>query len=134
MVLALFRRRVVSNRPQAVVALTDAALAAELASQLVRAGWHVHLAPSASAARRLTARHTASVVVLSANRTEETGYLTCAKLQRCKHKPRVILVADEAKNGRKEFAAYVGASDLLAAEAGPRTIAHRVKSLLPVAV
>jgi DNA-binding response OmpR family regulator len=121
-------------RPLAVIAWPDVERAAALARLLSFAGWRVLLAESAARARRLTGRLAPSVVVLAAGLPDESGWLTCAKLQRCRRKPRVVLIDDEEAPGRDRFAAFVGAAVRLPGDVSVRTLAKRVAALAPVPV
>lgn len=120
--------------PVVVIGLTDLAYAAALSHQLRARGWRAVIAETASAVHTLAERMRAAIVVLSVDRPEESGFLTCAKLREGKRKPRVVLVAEKVSEGRDAFAAYVGAADFVPESIGPRALAAKVEAMSLVRV
>jgi DNA-binding response OmpR family regulator len=92
-----------------ILALSDSAMVAATVQRLHRANWRVYRASSCDALRRLTCHMTPDVVVLPADGSDESGWLTCAKLLREIPDLRVIVVGDPTAN-ETEFARFIGAT------------------------
>ena len=92
----------------AVLALPESTLSAATAVRLRRSGWRVFPAATCDAVRGLVSRVTPEVVVLPADGSDESGWLTCAKLLRTSPRLRVILVGDPTADG-PGYVRFVGA-------------------------
>jgi DNA-binding response OmpR family regulator len=79
-----------------------------VADRLRRTGWRVYPLSDANALRRLTCRMTPDVVVLPAAGSDESGWLTCAKLLRANPRLRVIVVGEQSPE-TAQMARFVGA-------------------------
>src|SRR5262249_46516108 len=75
-----------------VIAHKDPVYAALICRTFRTLGWDVHLAESGPEVRRLARCLINAIVVLDANLTEESGWLTCEKLLREHPGLKVILV------------------------------------------
>jgi DNA-binding response OmpR family regulator len=100
-------------RPCLVLALADAASAAETGRRFRRSGWDVYPTPAGPDARRLCRLLEADLVVLDADLGGESGFLTCAKLTRERPACRVVLVSDDVGARASGLAHFVGAAALV---------------------
>lgn len=114
MVVAMVKERRRCAAPLAVLGLTDAALADATAKLLRADGWQVMVGETAADVRRAAARLHPEVVILDIDMPDESGWLTCAKLQRLRRRPQVILVDHDADPARDDFARFVGATERVA--------------------
>jgi CheY-like chemotaxis protein len=112
--------------PRLVLAYADSAHAALSCRFFRRQGWEVHLANSGSEARRLADALAPDVVVLDTDLREESGWLTCAKLNGGNRGPKVVLVSQELDGENLAFADFVGASALVLRSAGPAALVDKV--------
>src|SRR5262245_59815438 len=119
-----------ANSPLAVLLLPGQAV--NTADRLRTHGWRVLLAESTCQLRRLTMRTEADVVILHAEGEEESGWLTCAKLQRLPRRPKILLVDPDEDDNRDRFASYVGATRVSSAH--PKAIVRGALKLGPVGV
>ena len=100
-------------RPCVLLAHTDPVYQAVASRYLRQCGWDTVEAASASDLRRL-ARHLApTVVVLDTAPTQESGWLTCAKLHLECPALKIVLVTGNPGPRKQRFARFVGASDLI---------------------
>jgi DNA-binding response OmpR family regulator len=111
-----------------ILAHTNAVYTAVARRYFRKSGWDVFVARSGSEARRLTRQLEPMVVVLDTEFRLESGWLTCAKLTDEHPFLKVILSTPcpTARNGR--FAAFVGASDIVAPQAGVTRLVDAVLS------
>src|SRR5438105_4588525 len=100
------------RRPHVVIAHSDAAYTTGVTRAFRRYGWVVAPAADGPSARRLAASLSADLVVLQADLPEESGWLTCAKMNLGRERPPVVLVTDETAPG-DEFAGFAGAARLV---------------------
>ena len=89
-----------------------------LCRHLGRLGWRVYLAPSGTVARRLARSVGPSVVVLATHGTEESGWLTCAKLVRDLPSQKVVLVGNDPRPECRRLSKFVGSTALVSQSAG----------------
>lgn len=82
------------------------------ATRLRRMGWDVYQAGDGPEARRLARMLEAELVVIDVNLSDESGWLTCAKLSHERSSQRIILMG-EASEQNKERASFVGASAIV---------------------
>jgi DNA-binding response OmpR family regulator len=134
MVVAMVKERRPIAAPLAVLGLTDAALADATAKLLRADGWQVMVAETAADVRRASARLRPEVVILDVDPPDESGWLTCAKLQRLRSRPRVILVDADPAPTRDEFAQFVGAVARVAMPVSASDLAAMVNEVEAVAV
>ena len=107
-----------SGRERGVVlAIPEPTLAAATAERLRTLGWQVWRATSPRDARRLAWRHFPEAVVLPADGSDESGWLTCAKLLRAQPRLRVLLVGERTPQADR-LARFVGAVGLSGATVG----------------
>jgi len=95
-------RRIVFGHP-------DALLRAEVGYQLCRLGWETHTAATGPEVRRLARRWRPEMVVLSTEFFDESGWLTCAKLNHEQPGQRIILLESELMPEHRRFARFAGA-------------------------
>jgi DNA-binding response OmpR family regulator len=134
MVVAMVKERRRCAAPLAVLGLTDAALADATAKLLRADGWQVMVAETAADVRRASARLRPEVVILDVDPPDESGWLTCAKLQRLRQRPRVILVDADPAPTRDEFAQFVGATARVAMPTSAIELMEMISQLTPVVV
>jgi DNA-binding response OmpR family regulator len=108
-----------------VLALPDSQLTANTADRLHRAGWRVYRATSISTLRRLACRLEPEVVVVPAEGSDESGWLTCAKLLRGAPQLRVIVVGDKTTKGRA-LARFIGVEALVPADVTANALADHI--------
>jgi DNA-binding response OmpR family regulator len=108
--VAMLKERRLCEQPLAVLGLNDAALAEATAQRLRSQGWQVLIAGTAAEVRRAAARMAPSIVVLDVDPPDESGWLACAKLQRLRRRPRVILLDNDDNIEGDDFALFVGAT------------------------
>jgi CheY-like chemotaxis protein len=126
-------RRIVFGHP-------DAQLRAEVGQQLCHLGWEAHTAATGPETRKLTNRWKPHLVILASTFTQESGWLTCAKLRHERPEQYIILLDSELTPADHRFARFVGAtrvisdrrlpelidaiSDVAGVTAGERTLAR----------
>ena len=132
--VAMLKERRLCEQPLAVLGLTDAALAEATAQRLRSQGWQVLLAGTAAEVRRVSARMAPTIVVLDVDPPDESGWLACAKLQKLRRRPRVILVDHDAHPMRDDFAQFVGAAGRVSGIVTPQPLADLVIDLAPLSV
>ena len=101
------------DRPCLVLATSDFAYPSETLVRLRRLGWDIYQTEVGPEARRLTRLLEPAVVVLDTDLAEESGWLTCAKLERERPGGEVVLVASEDNAQNRDLAEFVGASALV---------------------
>lgn len=116
------------RRPGLVVAHTDEGYAALIGRSFRKLGWEVHLAHSGPEARRLARVVRPAIVVLDAELTGESGWLTCDKLTREQPSLRVILTGPDRQPQRARFATFVGAAGLVCQSDGVQALVTEVCS------
>jgi DNA-binding response OmpR family regulator len=109
-----------------ILALPDSTLKAVLTERLRRRGWHVWSAASHCELRRLAAAHFPAAAVLAAEGRDESGWLTCAKLQRAQPRMRVILIGHDDSEAEC-LAGFVGAAALLPPETDPSDLIAEIE-------
>lgn len=82
-------------------------------------------------ARRLARSESPAVVVLATRGTEESGWLTCAKLTRELPGQKVVLVGNDPRPGNRRLSKFVGGSALIDQAAGLGALIDRVHALTP---
>ena len=92
-----------------------------------RLGWRVYLAPSGTVARRLARSAAPAVVVLATNGTEESGWLTCAKLTRELPGQKVVLIDNEPRREGRRLSKFVGGAALVSRTAGVGVLIDQVQ-------
>ena len=110
------------NRPapnRLIVAHADAAYTSAVGRHFRRRGWEVHSAPTGPDARRLARKLVPAAIVLGTELTDESGWLTAAKLHHERPDCKVVLVTDETSPDSYLFTAFVGAAALVRREDGP---------------
>ena len=132
--VAMLKERRVCEQQLAVLGLTDAALAEGTAKVLRSRGWQVLTAATAAEVRRVSARMAPSVVVLDVDPPDESGWLACAKLQRLRRRPQVILVDGDNHPDRDGFATFVGAACRVVQPIRGVQLAEMVIEMAPVGV
>jgi CheY-like chemotaxis protein len=100
-------------RPRLVLAYADSAHAAMTCRHLRRLGWEVRLAGSGPEARRLVRLLRPDVVVLDTDLREESGWLTCAKMNMEFPDQLVVLVTAAVTAQEQEYARFVGAAAIV---------------------
>lgn len=121
------------QRPQVVIAHSDTAYVLGVARAFRRHGWDAAIAAVGQEARRLAALHSARLVVLETDLPDESGWLTCAKLNVGDGGPAVILVAEEADECDADFAGFVGAARLVTRDEGLDPLLEEVGIVAPAA-
>jgi DNA-binding response OmpR family regulator len=111
-----------------ILALPNSAVTAATADQLRRKGWRVYCAETCDALRRLTCRLTPEVVVLPADGSDESGWLTCAKLLRENAGLRMIVVGEATAEGN-EYARFIGIEALVPGDATADELADQVEGV-----
>jgi DNA-binding response OmpR family regulator len=106
------------QRPQVVIAHSDTAYVLGVARAFRRHGWDTAIAAVGQEARRLAALHSARLVVLETDLPDESGWLTCAKLNVGNAGPAVVLVTEEAAECDADFADFAGAARLVTRDEG----------------
>ena len=101
------------DRPCLVLATSDFAYPSETLVRLRRLGWDIYQAEVGPEARRLARLLEPTVVVLDTDLAEESGWLTCAKLESERPGGEVVLVASEDNAVNRARAEFVGASALV---------------------
>src|SRR5262245_59441864 len=82
-------------RPCVLLAHADGAYASDVSQSLRRLGWDVYQAADGAELRRLARMMEPELVILDAELADESGWLTCAKLQHEQQSGgKVILVGD----------------------------------------
>lgn len=101
----------------AVVALPEAGQAEEARRLLRRLGWAVRPAASADEVREHLMKAPGSIVILSAQLADESGWLTCAKLTVHGGRTTVVIVGPDTPRNRL-LARLTGAAALVADPTG----------------
>jgi len=94
------------KRPRVILA--GFAFAERVADQLRHRGWDVHTADTADAAAALAAHKRAAAVLIPAENTSESGYLSCAKMLRTRPNLTVVLVGRERTEQAEQLSKFVG--------------------------
>ena len=110
-------------RPCLILAVKGFACASETSLRLRRLGWDIYQACVGPEVRRLSRMLDPDVVVLDTDLEGESGWLTCAKLERERPGREVVLVSGEDSPCNRALAAFVGASVLVSRQ-------HNLVSLL----
>jgi DNA-binding response OmpR family regulator len=97
-----------------------------------RHGWKVVPAADGAEARRLAASLGAEQIVLQTDLPEESGWLTCAKLNVGGNSQSVILVAGQEDERDGEFAEFVGAVRIITREDGVEPLLQEAGLGVPV--
>jgi hypothetical protein len=119
-------RDLAGRTPRAVIlALPESVLLTATIDRLRRAGWRVFQAATINAVRGLARRVAPEVVVLPADGSDESGWLTCAKLLEAMPGLRVIVVSKPTADGT-EFARFIGAT-LVPGDATAEELADHVE-------
>jgi DNA-binding response OmpR family regulator len=121
------------RRPHVIIAHSDAAYAAGVARAFRRHGWAVASTVSGPEARRLASALAADLVVLEADLPEESGWLTCAKLNVGVDRPPVILVTADDGARAEEFAQFAGAARFVTCAQGADPLLEEVGIVAPAA-
>jgi two-component system, OmpR family, response regulator ResD len=119
------------HRPLVIVAHSDPEYAAGVTRAFRRYGWVVETAADGPEARRLASSPTACLVVLEADLPEESGWLTCAKLNAAGTRSVVVLVSGEGA-GDEAFAEFAGAARLVTREQGCEPLLEEAGLTAPV--
>jgi DNA-binding response OmpR family regulator len=114
-----------------VIAHSDAGYTAGVERAFRRHGWVVAPAADGPEARRLASSLAADLVVLQADLPEESGWLTCAKLNVGARQPVVLVTADEG-DCDAAFAEVAGAARVVTAEQGPAPLLEEAGLGVPV--
>jgi len=101
------------SRPRLLLAYASSAHAALTSRQFRRQGWEVHLVHSGVEARRIAHLLRPQLVLLDIDLPDESGWLSCAKLQRDFADLRVYIVGDEQRADSAAFSAFVGAAGFI---------------------
>jgi DNA-binding response OmpR family regulator len=109
-----------------ILALPDSTLKAILTERLRQRGWHVWCAASNSELRQLAMRHFPAAAILPAEGRDESGWLTCAKLQRAQPRLRVILVGHDDSDAEC-LAGFVGAAAFVSLEIDPHDLIAEIE-------
>jgi CheY-like chemotaxis protein len=121
-------------RPCMIVAHQDAVFAAQISRSFRLQGWDVYLAHTGPAVRRLARMLAAELVIIDADLSEESGWLTCVKLRSEQSHIKVILIASAATHRAHRFADFIGASALVHRNDGvPALLQEAELNALPVA-
>lgn len=119
------------NRPapsRLIIAHVDAAYTSAVRRQFRQRGWEVHAAATGPDARRLARKLLPDAVVLGTELTDESGWLTAAKLHHERPGCKIVLVTDETSPDSFLFTAFVGAAALVRREDGPRALEDELLS------
>jgi ActR/RegA family two-component response regulator len=100
----------VDYRLDVLLAVPSGDFAASAARAFRRRGWKVYAASSGQEARRLASEIHPAAAVLAIELPDESGWLTCEKLQRAAAAPRVILLTRHETPFHADFSAFVGAA------------------------
>ena len=119
-------------RPHVVVAHSDTAYVLGVARAFRRHGWEVAIAAVGQEVRRLAALHSARLVVLETNLPDESGWLTCAKLNVGGDPATVILVAEDEADCDGEFAQFAGAARIVTRDEGLDPLLEEAGLAMPV--
>jgi CheY-like chemotaxis protein len=112
--------------PRLVLAHSDSVYAALCTRRFRRLGWDVSLVGTGLEARHLVHVLRPDIVVLDVRLRDESGWLTCDKLVRAWPDLKVILVGTQVRSQGRRFAAFVGASALVAQEDGVQALVDEV--------
>lgn len=99
--------------PTLVVALTDPIAAAAVSRTYRLLGWETYQAETGARARFFVRTFAAAALILDSTLSDESGWLTCAKLIEEHPQVKVILVSDDCSPESESLAAFVGASALV---------------------
>jgi DNA-binding response OmpR family regulator len=120
------------RRPQVVIAHSDTAYVLRVARAFRRHGWEVALAAVGQEARRLAGLLAARLVVLETELPDESGWLTCAKLNVGGTGQSVVLVADDEGGRDEEFAEFAGAARIVTKAEGLEPLLEEAGLAMPV--
>ena len=112
-------------RPRLVFAYADSAHAARCGRFFRRHGWETHLVASAEEARRLVDRFAPEAVVLDTQLSDESGWLTCAKITAQNPDLKVILLGSPPAD-LDEKLDQVGGWSMVSHEDGVEALASEV--------
>jgi DNA-binding response OmpR family regulator len=125
-------REAVRRRPHVVIAHSDLAYTAGVVRAFRRHGWEVAPAVTGQAARRLASSLEADLVVLQADLPDESGWLTCAKLNVGGDRHNVVLVSEEDGVRDEQYAQVAGAVRLVTREQGAEPLLEEAGLARPV--
>ncbi|HKI34314.1 MAG TPA: response regulator [Gemmataceae bacterium] len=120
------------RRPRIVIAHSNPAFTSAVDRAFRRHGWVVATAADGPEARRLATLFPTDLVVLETERREESGWLTCAKLNLGGDRPAVVLVSRAPVEGDAEFAEFAGAVRLVTPEEGVEPLLEEAGLAAPV--
>lgn len=123
--------RTLNFRPRLLLAYSDPAYAALASRHFRRRGWEVHTVGKAADVRRLAFALAPRIVVLDVNLSDESGWLTCAKLLLDRPELRVVLVAPEQSELLARQAAFIGAAGFISREQGCEALFDEAVGALP---
>ncbi len=118
------------RRPRLVLAHSDPLYAALIRQIFLRLRWEVHVTASGVEARELAAELAPSLIVLDTGLTDESGWLTCAKLKHAQPELNVVLIADHIGRRGYDFAYYVGATTIVSRRDGLRELVDEARDAL----
>jgi CheY-like chemotaxis protein len=122
------------TRPCLVLGHADPVYAAQVRRAFARLHWDVQVARSGPEARFLAQRLEPALVVLDADLSGESGWLTCDKLTRERADLKVVLVSDRPDSASYRFAYFVRAKALVPREDGIKALlAEAAATPLPAA-
>jgi len=121
-------------QPCLVLAHSDPVYAAVASRSFRRLGWAVHPACAGPEARRLARVLGAQMVVLDTELSDESGWLTCAKLTQELPLIKAVLVHPNPTQREHDFAAFVGAAALYNRQDGVAPLLQLANDLLPTGV
>ena len=102
-----------ADRPCLLLAHQDPAYRSVSSRFFRRCGWDVYLARTGPEIRRLALQLDPTVIVLDTGLLDESGWLTCEKLQWSQPNLKVVLVESDPRPADHRFANFVGAADLI---------------------
>jgi CheY-like chemotaxis protein len=115
------------STPRLILAHPNPAFVAVAARHLGQLGWEVHVAATAGQVRALAQEFAPSVVVMSTDLPDESGWLLCAKLRHEHPRQRVILVGTRRSRDGRRFTEFVGGSALVYEAEGVQALADAVQ-------
>jgi DNA-binding response OmpR family regulator len=109
-----------------LLAHPDTAYRANVCRHFRLLGWEVQQADTGTELRRMSRAHAPAAVVLAAEMTGESGFLTCAKLRQDRPGPRIILVDARPTPEHQRFTRFVGATALVRQTDGPLALVDAI--------
>ncbi len=119
------------HRPCLILAHADPVYSAQVLRTFRRQGWDVYTAQSGPEVRRLARMLEPQLVVIQADLSEESGWLTCDKLTRESPSIQVVLVAADPTARHVAFAEFVGAAALADRRDGMAALLPRLRLAEP---